>query len=135
MLCHYLSLRNCCEYAILRIFIKKGFVFFATPSMGIPEFLDSGHKCWTLDSSHWTLDSGCWTLGAGLWMLDSGRWTLDAGPWTLKSRLWALDSGLWALDSDREDFKILICPKLWKPWRYIIQFILEFFIDENLWLF
>ena len=38
---------------------------------GIPEFLDSGHKSWTLDSGRWTLD-------ARLWMLDSGRWTLDA---------------------------------------------------------
>ena len=36
----------------------------------IPEFLDCGHKSWTLDSGHWT-------LGAGLWMLDSGRWTLS----------------------------------------------------------
>ena len=36
---------------------------------GIPEFLDSGHKSWTLDSRRWTL--------------DSGRWTLDSGPWKL----------------------------------------------------
>ena len=29
---------------------------------GIPEFLDSGRKCWTLDSGRWTLDVGCYTL-------------------------------------------------------------------------
>ena len=39
-------------------------------SKGIPEFLDSGRKSWTLDSGRWTLD-------AGLWTLDSGRWPLD----------------------------------------------------------
>ena len=43
---------------------------------GIPEFLDSGRKSWTLDSGRWTLD-------AGLWTLDSGHWTLDADHWTL----------------------------------------------------
>ena len=32
---------------------------------GILEFLDSGHKCWTLGS-------GCCTLDAGLWTLDPG---------------------------------------------------------------
>ena len=46
---------------------------------GIPEFLDSGRKSWTLDSGLWTLDSGLWTLDAGLWTLDSGRWTLHLG--------------------------------------------------------
>ena len=40
--------------------------------VGIPEFPDSGRKCWTLDSGHWTLD-------AGLMTLDTGRWTLDSG--------------------------------------------------------
>ena len=25
--------------------------------MGIPEFLDSGRKSWTLDSGRWTLDA------------------------------------------------------------------------------
>ena len=42
---------------------------------GIPEFLDSGRKSWTLDSGLWTLDSGLWTLDAGLWTLDAGRYT------------------------------------------------------------
>ena len=46
--------------------------------MGIPEFLDSGRRSWTLDSGHWTLDSGRWTLDAGPWLLDSGCWPLDA---------------------------------------------------------
>ena len=40
--------------------------------MGIPEFLGSGRKSWTLDSGRWALD-------AELWTLDPGRWTLDAG--------------------------------------------------------
>ena len=40
--------------------------------LGITEFLDSGRKCWMLDS-------GRWTLNAGLWMLDSERWALDPG--------------------------------------------------------
>ena len=53
--------------------------------VGIPKFLDTGRKSWTLD--------------AGLWSLDSGRWTLDCGCWTLDSRLWMLDSELWILDS------------------------------------
>ena len=44
---------------------------------GIPEFLDSGWKSWTLDSECWTLDAGVWTLEAGLWTLDSGPWTLS----------------------------------------------------------
>ena len=44
--------------------------------IGIPEFLDSGCKSWTLDS-------GRWTLYAGLWTPDAGPWTLDAGLWTL----------------------------------------------------
>ena len=39
--------------------------------MGIPEFLDSGRRSWTLDSGRWTLD-------AGPWLLDSGCWPLDA---------------------------------------------------------
>ena len=45
---------------------------------GIPEFLDTGRKTWTLDSGRWTLD-------AGSLMLDSRRWTLDFGHWTLDS--------------------------------------------------
>ena len=40
--------------------------------MGIPEFLDSGHKSWTLGSGRWTRD-------AKLWTLDAVHWTLDAG--------------------------------------------------------
>ena len=53
---------------------KNKFIFF-----GIPEFLDSGRKSWTLDSGLWTLDAGLWTLDAELSTLDSGRWTLDCG--------------------------------------------------------
>ena len=43
-----------------------------TNFLGIPEFLDSGRKSWTVDSRRWTLDSGLWTQDAGLWTLDSG---------------------------------------------------------------
>ena len=31
---------------------------------GIPEFLGSGRKSWTLDAGSWTLDAGLWTLGS-----------------------------------------------------------------------
>ena len=58
--------------------------------LGIPEFLDSGCKSWTLDSGRWTLDAGFWTLDSGLWILDSGHWTLDAGLRTLNAKLWTL---------------------------------------------
>ena len=71
---------------------------------GMPELLNSGRKCSTLDSGRWTLnaglqtqDSGCWTLDAGLWTLDAGLWTLDAGLWTLDATLWTLLSGHWTL--------------------------------------
>ena len=53
---------------------KNKFNFF-----GIPEFLDSGRKSWTLDSGRWTLVSGRWTLDAERWALDSGPWTLHLG--------------------------------------------------------
>ena len=46
---------------------------------GIPEFLDSGRKCWTLDSKRWTLDTGLWTLESGSWTLHFRRWALDTG--------------------------------------------------------
>ena len=54
---------------------------------GIPEFLDSGRKSWTLDSAPWTLDPGRWTLDAGIWTLNSKPWRLDAGLFTLNARL------------------------------------------------
>ena len=68
--------------------------------MGIPEFLDSGRKWWTLDSDAGlrALESGRWNLGVGIWMLDSGRWALDAGLWTLDTGLCTLDSGRWTQD-------------------------------------
>ena len=43
---------------------------------GISEFLDSGRKCWTLDSGRWTLEAGFWTLEASLWTLSFAHWTL-----------------------------------------------------------
>ena len=61
---------------------------------GIPEFLDSGRKSWTLDPGRWALD-------VGLWMLDSGRCTLDAGLWTLDSKPWTLNSRCWTPDIER----------------------------------
>ena len=51
--------------------------------MGLGEFLDSGCKCWTLDSELCTLDSERWNLDAGLWMLNTGHWTMDTGLWML----------------------------------------------------
>ena len=68
---------------------------------GIPEFLDTGRKTWTLDSGRWTLDAGPWTLDSGLWTLDAGLWKLDFGRWTLDAGLWTLDAGLWMLDPGR----------------------------------
>ena len=50
---------------------------------GIPEFLDSERKCWTLDYRRWTLDAGPWTLDAGRWTLDATLWTVGSGHWTL----------------------------------------------------
>ena len=69
--------------------------------MGIPEFLDSERKYWTLDSARWTLDAGPWTLDSGLWSLDAELWTLDAGRWTLDSRRWTPNAGLLTLDPGR----------------------------------
>ena len=99
MLCHYLSLRNCCEYAILRSFIKKGFVFFCYTvygHTGIPglrtQVLNVG--LFTLDSGLWMLDPGRWTLDVGLWTLNSGRWTLDTEVQTMGAGLWTLGTGL-----------------------------------------
>ena len=48
-------------------------------NVGIPEFLDSDRKSWTLDSERWTLNTKLWTLNAKLWALDSGLLTLDIG--------------------------------------------------------
>ena len=70
--------------------------------MGIPEFLDSGRKSWTLDSGRWTLDAGRWTLDSGRWTLDSGRWTLNAGIWTLDAGLWTLNTTLKKLHSGHQ---------------------------------
>ena len=39
-------------------------------SIGIPEFLDSERKCWTLDSGRWTVDATLWTLGSEHWTLS-----------------------------------------------------------------
>ena len=64
--------------------------------LGIPEFLGSGCRSWTLDPGRWSLDARLWTLDAGLWKLDSGRWVLDSGRWTLDVGCYTLDAGLWA---------------------------------------
>ena len=66
------------------------------------------------------LDAGLWTLESGLWTLHSEPWTLDSGIRTLNARLWTLK---------------LLNLKLWKQWIYINDFILEFYIDKNLWSF
>ena len=74
----------------------KSLIFF-----GMPEFLNSGRKSWTLDSGRWILDAGHSTLNTGRWTLDAGLWTVDAGLWTLDSRCWTLDTGLLTLDAGR----------------------------------
>ena len=79
------------------------FYFF----LGIPEFLDSGPKSWTLDSGRWTLDSGRWTL-----TLDSGHWTLDADHWTLILRtVLILCSQSWRVSQRRNDTLIILQTK------------------------
>ena len=79
------------------------FYFF----LGIPEFLDSGPKSWTLDSGRWTLDSGRWTL-----TLDSGHWTLDAEHWTLILRTAQISrSQSWHVSQRRNDTLIILQTK------------------------
>ena len=41
--------------------IKSNNIIF----LGTLEFLDSGRKCWTLESGLWALDAGLWALGSG----------------------------------------------------------------------
>ena len=65
----------------------------------IPEFLDSGRKCWILNSGCWTLDAGLKTLEYELWMLDSGRLFQDSGLWTLDCGCWTPYLGCWALNT------------------------------------
>ena len=73
--------------------------------LGIPEFLDSGRKSWTLDSGRWTPDTGLWTLDSGRWTLDVGLWTLDSEPWTLSSRRWTPDAERQTVDVKTLKFK------------------------------
>ena len=83
------------------LILIKFFLILHVLKKGIPQFLNSGRKSWTLDAGSWTLDAGLFTLNSGLWALDSGRWTLDSGRWILDTRLWTLVSGCWTLDSGR----------------------------------
>ena len=69
------------------LILIKFFLILHVLKKGIPEFLNSGRKSWTLDAGSWTLDAGLFTLNSGLWALDSGRWTLDSGRWILDTRL------------------------------------------------
>ena len=73
---------------------------------GMPSFLDSVCKSWTLDSAHWTLNTVLWRLDLGRWTIDAGPWMLDYERWTLNAKLWMLDPGpcmldflLWTLDA------------------------------------
>ena len=100
----YLKARIYCEmflsHGLFHIILRQ-FHFINYHKMGIPEFLDSGRKSWTLDSGRWTLDARLWTLGSGCWTLDAGLWTLTLNPgrWTLYAGLWKLNSGPWMLGS------------------------------------
>ena len=85
-----------CSNIYNRVFLAKILNSFK----GIPEFLDSGRKSWTLDSGHRTLDAGLWMLDFGPWTLNAGLWMLDSGCSTLDAELWALDSGCWTLDTE-----------------------------------
>ena len=80
-------------YHDLEEVIKTVSVYNKDLYFGIPEFLDFGHKSWTLDSGRWNLDPGLWTLDSGYWTLNAGLRTLDPGRWTLDARLRTLESG------------------------------------------
>ena len=67
----------------IKICVVSFICMFYFRKMGIPEFLDSGRKSWTLDSGRWTLDAGLWTLDSRRWNLGAGLWVLGSGPWTL----------------------------------------------------
>ena len=66
----YLNKEELIQQVCLRKYIKND-IF-----NGIPEFLGSGRKNWTLDSERWTLktlktlEARLWTLGIGCWILD-----------------------------------------------------------------
>ena len=70
--------------AILKLIVCSDQIFDPLCA-GIPKFLDSGCKGWTLDSGLWTLDAGRWTLDAGPWTLDSGCRTVDVKILKLKT--------------------------------------------------
>ena len=46
-------------------------IFYNVNVTGIPESLESGRKCWTLDFGCWNLDFELWTLDSGLCMQDA----------------------------------------------------------------
>ena len=64
------------------------------------------------------------------------KYTAYRNSWTLDARAgcWNLDSGRWTLNSVKT-LKFKSIQKLWKQWIYINNFILEFYIDKNLWSF
>ena len=72
-----LSLVVLCLISLSLIQFLQSYILISLQLMsvldGIPEFLNSGRKCWMLDS-------GRLILGVELWTLDSGRWTLDFVP-------------------------------------------------------
>ena len=57
-------------YEIANLHILKYFHILKEAVLsGILKFLDSGRKCWALDSGRWTLDATLWTLHSGHWTL------------------------------------------------------------------
>ena len=68
--CNYISMKNVINFVksvqVLHVkLLNQLNVVSLNLIISIPEFLDSGHKIWTLDS--------------GLWMLNPGLVTLDLG--------------------------------------------------------
>ena len=82
---------------------------------GIPEFLDSGCKSWTLDSGRWTLDAGLWMLDSGCWTLNPRRRTLDTKLWTLDAQLRVLDSWRWTLGSGHWTLSLTVLEQNQQP--------------------
>ena len=76
---------------------------------GIPEFLGSGRKCWTLDS-------GLWTLGPGRWTLDATLWTLSSEHCTLSLTVWEQNQNPFSYSAWLNYWKFFGCESLRTPW-------------------
>ena len=86
---------------------------------GIQEFLDSGRKCWALDSRRWSLDARHWMLDFGRWTLDAGHWTLGSGHWTLPLTVPEQNQNPVSDAARLNYWKFFGCESLRTPWPYL----------------